>query len=132
MRGNLSDRYNRVYAGDISNSPKGIGMVDRRYGNRNTVKHKSNISIGKDKYIKKRNTTRRKNKMRETIGKVVVYGTLAIVLLFSIGNVSENGEVIDSLGDNTLVLGDIVYNIADEQLGKLEVKLYSTFNQALQ
>lgn len=132
MRGNLSDRYNRVYAGDISNSPKGIGMVDRRYGNRDTVKNKSNISIGKDKYIKKRNTTRRKNKMSETIGKVVVYGTLAIVLLFSIGNVSENGEVIDSLGDNTLVLGDIVYNIADEQLGKLEVKLYSTFNQALQ
>lgn len=132
MRGNLSDRYNRVYAGDISNSPKGIGMVDRRYGNRNTVKNKSNISIGKDKYIKKRNTTRRKNKMSETIGKAVVYGTLAIVLLFSIGYVSENGEVIDSLGDNTLVLGDIVYNIADEQLGKLEVKLYSTFNQALQ
>lgn len=132
MRGNLSDRYNRVYAGDISNSPKGIGMVDRRFGNRNTVNNKSNISIGKDKYIKKRNTTRRKNKMSETIGKVVVYGTLFLVLLFSIGYVSDNGEVIDSLGDDTLVLGDIVYNIADEQLGKLEDKLYSTFNQALQ
>lgn len=106
---NLSERYNKVYGGDIKNSPVSIGIVKR-----------NDIS----KLSKRKHRKSKRFDINEVLGKLAVMLAIGVVLLFSVGII---GQLEDS---NTVpvfekpdAVGDVLMDTITNQVGKVADKM---------